>query len=275
MFNDELSRRALGDDLRLIHYDESIAELLGLIHVVRGQDNSGAAALQSLQRIPEQVPRLWIESCGWLIEHQNARAGNQRTRNREAALHAAREWLYLILGAVTELKEFKQLIGTGCDAGAIHAEEAPEDEQVLANTQLHVERLLLMHDADLAANLGAMEVRVLSKDLQGARGARRDARDHAHGRRLPCTVWPKEAEELAVTHLKVDAGNGRPRSEDLRQALGADQRGRFRCGVGHTYRLDLLRFAFDRLLTGWGWLTTFGAISTLGLTLLVGGGADL
>ena len=132
-----------------------------------------------------------------------------------------------------------------------------------------------MHDADLAANLRTMEVRVLPEDLQGARGARRDARDHAHGRRLPCAVSPKEAEELAVTHLKVDTSHGRPRPEDLRQASGADQRGRFRCGVGHTHRLDLLRFAFDCLLAGRGWLTTLGAVCTFGLTLLIGGGADL
>ena len=134
---------------------------------------------------------------------------------------------------------------------------------------------MLVHDADLAANLGAVEIWVLPEDLEGARGAWRDARDHAHRRRLPCAVGPKEAEELAVADLEVDTGHGRPRPEDLRQALGADQRGRFRCGVGHTHRLDLLRFAFDCLLAGRGWLTTLGAVCTFGLTLLVGGGADL
>ena len=114
----------------------------------------------------------------------------------------------MILRAVAELEELKQFIGAGRDAGAVHAEESTEDEEVLADGQLHVEGLLLMYDADLAANLGAVEIWILAKDLQRSRGTWRDARDHAHGRRLPCAVWPEEAEELAVANVEVDAGHG-------------------------------------------------------------------
>ena len=70
------------------------------------------------------------------------------------------------------MEEFEQFIGARCDAGALHAEEATEDEQVLANRQLHIERLLLVHHANPGANLGAMQIWVLPKDLEGARGAR-------------------------------------------------------------------------------------------------------
>jgi len=35
---DQLERRALGDDLPVVHHDEPVAELLGLVHVMRRQD---------------------------------------------------------------------------------------------------------------------------------------------------------------------------------------------------------------------------------------------
>ena len=77
VFRDELSWRALGNDLRLIHHHESVAELLGLIHVMRRQHNGGATALEPLQRIPEEVTRLRVETGSRLVEHQDARAGNE------------------------------------------------------------------------------------------------------------------------------------------------------------------------------------------------------
>jgi len=175
---------------------------------MRRQHNGGATALQPLQRIPEQVTRLRIEAGSRLVEHQDSWAGNERTCNGESTLHATRERLHLVLRAIAELEEFKQFIGPGRNAGAIHAEEATEDEQVLAHGQLHVQRLLLMYNADLATNLGAVEIWILAKDLQRSRGTWRDARDHAHGRRLPSTVRPEEAEELAVANVEVDAGHG-------------------------------------------------------------------
>ena len=52
---DQLARAALGDDLRLVHDHQPVAQLLGLVHVVGGEDECHATLLQAVEAIPEQV----------------------------------------------------------------------------------------------------------------------------------------------------------------------------------------------------------------------------
>ena len=192
---------------------------------MRGQDDRRARALESLQCIPEQVSRLWVKTRGRLIQHQDAWRIDQRTRNRESSLHAAGERLHLILCAIGQLEEFKQLIGAFGNLLVRQTEEATEDEKVLAHGQLLVKGLLLMHHTDLAADARAISVWVAPQDAECPRGARRDARDHAHRRRLPRPIRAEEAEELAVTDVEINGVHRRPLPEGLCQTSGADQRG--------------------------------------------------
>ena len=71
---DQLARRALGHDLRLVHHHQPVAELLGLVHVVGRQDQRHALLLEPVEAVPEQVPRLRIEARGRLVEEQQVAA---------------------------------------------------------------------------------------------------------------------------------------------------------------------------------------------------------
>ena len=71
---DELARAALGHDLRLVHDDEPVAQLLGLVHVVGRQDEGHAALLEPVQPVPEQVPGLRVEPGRRLVEEQDRRS---------------------------------------------------------------------------------------------------------------------------------------------------------------------------------------------------------
>ena len=115
------------------------------------------------------------------------------------------------------------MIGALGNLLALDSEEASEDEQVLANGELLVERLLLMHHAELPTNARTILVWIAPKNLKGPGGTRRDASDHAHRGGLPRAVRSEEAEELAVANVKVDGVHGRPLPEGLRQTSGADQ----------------------------------------------------
>ena len=92
---DQLARRALGDDLRLVHDDEPVAELLGLVHVVGRQDERHAALLEPVEAVPEQVAGLRVEAGRRLVEQQQVRLVDQRPGDRQAPLHAARQRLDL------------------------------------------------------------------------------------------------------------------------------------------------------------------------------------
>ena len=58
---DELLRRPFCGDLALVHDDEAVAELFGLVHVVRRQDQRDAALLQPEESVPHGVSRLRVE----------------------------------------------------------------------------------------------------------------------------------------------------------------------------------------------------------------------
>ena len=59
---DQRRGRALGHDPALVDDDEPIAELLGLVHVVRREQQRRAALLEPEQPVPQDVARLRVEA---------------------------------------------------------------------------------------------------------------------------------------------------------------------------------------------------------------------
>src|SRR5437773_32820 len=67
------------DDPPGVHDADAIAEALGLVEVVRGEQHSRAeASPQSADDVDELVPDAWIESDGGFVEEQHAWFGDQR-----------------------------------------------------------------------------------------------------------------------------------------------------------------------------------------------------
>ena len=88
---DQLARRALGDDAPAVHDHEAVAQLLGLVHVVRREHEGHALALQLVEALPQEVARLRVEAGRRLVEQQQLGLVDERAGDREPALHAARE----------------------------------------------------------------------------------------------------------------------------------------------------------------------------------------
>ena len=109
------ARRALGHDLRLVHDDEAVAQLLGLVHVVGRQDERHAALLEPVEAVPQQVPRLRVEAGRRLVEEQQVGLVDEAAGDRQAALHAARHVLDLVAGPLGQLGEVEQLVGAPRD----------------------------------------------------------------------------------------------------------------------------------------------------------------
>ena len=65
---DQLARRALGDDAAAVHDHEPVAELLGLVHVVRREHERHALALQLVEPLPHEVAGLRVEPGRRLVE---------------------------------------------------------------------------------------------------------------------------------------------------------------------------------------------------------------
>ena len=219
---DEFGRCALGHDLALVDDHEPIAELLGLVHVVGRQQQRGALLLEAEQPVPEDVSRLGVEAGRRLVEQQHARVVDERPRDGEPPLHAARERVDLRLALVFELGEGEQFVGAFCDELARQTEVPPVHQQVLADPQLGVEVVGLRHDAELRPDLWAEPVGVEPEDRQVSGGARRDRADHAHGRRLARAVRAEQPERLARCDLERDAVDGGELAVSLHEVSGDD-----------------------------------------------------
>ena len=107
---DQLARAALGDDQALVHDDQPVAELLGLVHVVGGDHQRDAGLLEPEQLVPQHVAGLRVEAGGGLVEQQQVGAVDQAAGDREPALHAAGEVLDPGLRLVGERDELEQLV---------------------------------------------------------------------------------------------------------------------------------------------------------------------
>ncbi len=70
---DQLARRAGGRDAAGVHDHEPVTQLLGLVHVVSGDDKRHAFPLQPVEAVPQQVARLGIETGSRLVQDHEAR----------------------------------------------------------------------------------------------------------------------------------------------------------------------------------------------------------
>ena len=74
---DQRTRRPLRDDLAVVHDDEAVAELLGLVHVVGRQDQRHTRALEPEQPVPQDVARLRVQPGGGLVQQQDLGTADQ------------------------------------------------------------------------------------------------------------------------------------------------------------------------------------------------------
>ena len=119
---DKVGGSAFGDDLTVIDDGEAIAEALGFIHVVSGEQDGATLLLEGADDVPELAAALGIESGGGLVEKKDARIADQSGGNGQALLLAAGKFADPGVGFFGELEFFQDVGG-----GARFAVEAGEE----------------------------------------------------------------------------------------------------------------------------------------------------
>ena len=88
---DQLGRRAQGDHLAVIDDRHPVAQPLGLVHVVRRQQDGPALGAEAADDVPELPARLRVEAGRRLVEEQQLRVADQGAGHRQPLLLAAGE----------------------------------------------------------------------------------------------------------------------------------------------------------------------------------------
>ena len=99
-----------GEDLAVIHDRDAIAELLRLLHVVRGEQDRLAVAVELAEYVPQREAALRIEPRRRLVEEQNRRPVEDRARDHQPLRHPAGERVHRHLAPISQLELVKQLV---------------------------------------------------------------------------------------------------------------------------------------------------------------------
>jgi hypothetical protein len=85
----EVSRGTLGDDAAPVKHRDAAGELVGLLQVLRGEQNGDALGDEIADELPHGVAAARVQAGGGLVEEDQPRLPHQRHRDVEAARHAA------------------------------------------------------------------------------------------------------------------------------------------------------------------------------------------
>ena len=77
------------DDAAVLDDGDAVAEALGFLHQVGGQEDGLAAVADAAHQVPDGAPRLRVEAGGELIEEDDFRIVDERERDEQALLLAA------------------------------------------------------------------------------------------------------------------------------------------------------------------------------------------
>ena len=156
MLLDEHMRWPLGDDAAAVHDHEAIAELLGLVHVMRGQDQGDAVALELEQPLPQQVASLGIEARGRFVQQQDLRVVDQRPGDGEPPAHSSGQGVDAVSCLVGQPGEVEQTFGPLPHHCPGQPEVPAVDQQVLPDSEFGVEVVVLRDGAHTRADHGAI-----------------------------------------------------------------------------------------------------------------------
>src|SRR5690606_3535159 len=130
---DQRVRRAAIENAAVIDDHDVVAQALRLVHVVGGEQQRLALALEIEQALPDHYPGLRVEAGGRLVEDDQAGVTYQGAGDDQAPLHAAGERLHAGVDLVRQLHEREQLRDALGQGGAVQAEVAAVHLEILAH----------------------------------------------------------------------------------------------------------------------------------------------
>src|SRR5436190_1890166 len=205
----------------LIDLDPAVAELheagavLGDVHFV-GDEHDGDAALeiQLLEDVHDLDARPRIEVPGRLVRQQDRRLVDQRARDGDALLLAARQLVGIVIHALAEADDLEDLFGAAMPLGGLHLRRPGVVEQqqldVVERRRPRQQVEALEHEADLLVPddgelvLGQLR-HVLAVEEVLPAGRPIEAADDVHEGRLAGARRSGHGDELAATHIQRGA----------------------------------------------------------------------
>src|SRR5579864_4288546 len=186
----------------MVNDGQTIAEALGFVHVMSGEQHGAAIALEGADDVPELAAALGIEAGRGLVEKENLRIADEGGGDREALTLSAGELAHPGVGFLSELQLFEDFVG-----GPRLPVEAGEQFDGFADGKFFRKASLLQRDAEPLAHLAVVLFPAMSENRNLAGGWGEQAFEDLDGRGLPCPVGTQEAETFTHLDFKIEAAH--------------------------------------------------------------------
>ena len=206
-------------------HGEGIAQPLGLVHVVRGENDSEALRTQVIDEVPHPHAGLRIETRGGFVQKEQTRAMHDGPGDHQATTVTSRKGLRLLPRIRAELEPVEQLRHPPAQRGRAGTEIAGGDGQVLLNRKVAVKGIVLGADSDRALGAGqiARELDAVHVDLPGV--GPEEAVEHPQRGRLAGAVGTEQAEDLPRRADEIHAVDHAPPAKMLDQPTSLEEHG--------------------------------------------------
>ena len=213
---------AVRDRAPVVEDHDVVGQPVGLLEVLRREDDGGAVAHEVAQLVPQAVAALGVEAGGRLVEEEHARAADEAGGQVEAAAHAPGEGLHQRVGGVDEVELLEELAGPLAGFALGQAVEAADHLEVEPAGEEAVDGGLLRGDADAAAHLVGLVDDVEAGHRPRALGGDGEGGEDADRGGLAGAVVAEEAEHGAGRHVEVEVAEGPEVVVALAEPLGPD-----------------------------------------------------
>ena len=214
----EVVGRAPGDDPAGGDHRDPVGELLGLVHVVGGQQDGLAEVAEALDHLPGGAAGGGVEAGGRLVEEEQLGVADERDRDVEPPLLAAGQAPGALIGLLGESDELDRLVdrSRGPVVAGVHLER-------LAHGQQRLHPAFLEDEADPPAPIASRRRRIGAEDLDLAAVAVEVAlQDLEIAVVFPAPLGPRNAKISPRLDLEVDPAQRLEVAVGLAQPPDAD-----------------------------------------------------
>ncbi len=205
---------------------DAMCHAIGFVHVVRGEkDGDALGFIDTFHMRPELVAALRIEPKRGFVEEENLRRVQKAAGDLETALHAAGEFLHLIVAAIPQFEELEQFFCALATNLAGHVIEHAMDLHVFPGGEVAVEARILKDDAEALTGLVLMGSRIEPVELDRAAWWLQQGSEHFDGGGLPCSVGTEEGEDFSFGNVERDIVDGGKGTEGFDEVMDSESRG--------------------------------------------------
>ena len=192
----------------MIHDGHAIAQLVGLFHVMRGDQDRLALTMELAQYLPERQPALRVEAGGGFVEEQHLWPMHDGARDHQPLRHTARQRHDGSRRAVRQTHPLEKLLRFAPGVVLGHPEIATVELEVLEDRHRAIEGVGLRDDTDDLLGDGRAGDHVDAPDCGATAGRRHACREHPDRRRLSRAVRSEQSEDLAGVYAEVEPVDG-------------------------------------------------------------------